>query len=46
VPFLSQRQAGFNAHFVLPAVPEVVLVEEALVDAEFEIAQADLFGVG
>lgn len=32
--------------FVLPAVPKVVLVEKALVDAEFEIAQSDQIGIG
>ncbi len=43
---LFQRQARFNANRVLPAVAEVVLVAEALVDAEFEIGHSDQFWIG
>src|ERR1035437_9999043 len=36
----------FNAHFVLPAITEVVVVAETFVATKFEIVQLDLIGIG
>jgi hypothetical protein len=41
----SERQAAFEAHVVLPAIGEVVFVQEPLADAEFKIDQVDLLGI-
>jgi len=38
---LFQRFTSFNAYFVLPAVTEVILVEETLVFTEFEFVRED-----
>lgn len=42
---IFQRFTSFNAHFVLPVVVKVVLVEETLIFAEFEFAQLNLAGI-
>jgi hypothetical protein len=39
-----ERPAGFEAQFMLPAVREVIFIEETLFEAQVQIAQEDVIG--